>query len=37
MMPGHPPYTQEDLKEVEGMMKKKGMTIQRFGMGMGGF
>jgi len=37
MMPGHPPYAQKDLKEVEGMMKKKGMTIQRFGMGMGGF
>jgi len=37
MMPGHPPYAQKDLKEVEEMMKKKGMTIQRFGMGMGGF
>jgi hypothetical protein len=37
MMPGHPPYAQEDLKEAEGMMMKNGMNIQRFGMGMGGF
>jgi len=37
MMPGHPPYIREDLKEVEKIMKKKGMNIQRFGMGTGGF
>lgn len=37
MMPGHPGYIREDLKEVEMMMRKKGMKVERFGMGMGGF
>lgn len=31
-MPGHPPFVREDLIEVEALMKKKGMPIQRFGM-----
>lgn len=30
MMPGHPPYIREDLKDVEKIMKKKGMNVQRF-------
>lgn len=33
-MPGHPAYIQEDLKEVERIMTKKGMKVERFGMGM---
>lgn len=37
MMPGHPPYIRQDLKEVEKIMAKKGMQIQRFDMGGLGF
>eukprot|EP00978_Attheya_sp_CCMP212_P005538 scaffold12431_cov57-Attheya_sp.AAC.13 len=30
MMPGHPAYIREDLAEVERVMAKKGMKVQRF-------
>jgi len=36
MMPGHPAYIREDLAEVERIMTKKGMRVERFAMGMGG-
>jgi len=29
-MPGHPAYIREDLKEVERIMTKKGMNVERF-------
>ena len=29
-MPGHPPYIQNDLNEVEAIMRQKGMKVQRF-------
>jgi len=34
MMPGHP---RKDLAEMERIMAKKGMNVERFGTGMGGF
>jgi len=37
MMPFHPPYIREDLLEVERVMRKKGMEIQRFNLGGMGF
>mmetsp|Transcript_34097 Transcript_34097/g.62765 ORF Transcript_34097/g.62765 Transcript_34097/m.62765 type:complete len:637 (-) Transcript_34097:156-2066(-) len=37
MMPGHPAYIRKDLAEVERIMAKKGMNVERFGTGMGGF
>mmetsp|Transcript_6210 Transcript_6210/g.14053 ORF Transcript_6210/g.14053 Transcript_6210/m.14053 type:complete len:638 (-) Transcript_6210:95-2008(-) len=36
MMPGHPAYIRKDLLEVERIMAKKNMKVQRFGMAMGG-
>lgn len=36
MMPGHPRYIQQDLIEVERIMKMKGMKVERFGFGFGG-
>ena len=36
-MPGHPAYIREDLVEVERIMTRRGMRVERFGMGMGGF
>uniref|UniRef100_A0A7S3QCQ4 MYND-type domain-containing protein n=1 Tax=Chaetoceros debilis TaxID=122233 RepID=A0A7S3QCQ4_9STRA len=32
MMPGHPPYIRKDLSDVEKVMTRKGIDIQRFGM-----
>jgi hypothetical protein len=37
MMPGHPPYIRQDLEEIEKIMAKKGMQIQRFSTGGLGF
>ena len=37
MMPGHPAYIRKDLAEVERIMGKKDMKVERFGMGGSGF